>query len=119
MGYNISTIDINNDGRDELILEDISASWWRNTFILTLDQEPVPAWDSYKPKLVLFCKTCRFNYNNGYVEFNDLDGNGSIEAIVQGGIENADDRREEIYYFEDGIYVKKSSKIIEPQISNP
>lgn len=119
--YNISTTDINNDGVGEMIIEDQSASWWRTTFVLTLEKELDQSGESYNFKLTPFCKTCKFSYWNGHVEFKDLDGNGSKEAIVTGGIEKGGEStgkieyREEIYYFKNGDYAKKGSRIVEPQ----
>lgn len=120
-GYNISTIDVNDDRKDEIIIEDQSASWWRTTFVLTLEKELIQSGEGYNPKLTPFCKTCKFSYWNGHVEFKDLDGNGSKEAIVTGGIEKGGEStgeieyREEIYYFENGDFIKKNSKIVEPE----
>jgi len=95
--YILSTIDINNDGKDEIINRVKTASWTDNVYILTPKEDGT---------FDLFCEHCHFFYHAGNkgIQFMDLNNDGIFDVKLWLEL---DSKEPELFYFINGDYIKK------------
>lgn len=93
----LSIIDINNDGKDEIINRVKTASWTDNVYILTPKEDGT---------FGLFCEHCHFFYHAGNkgIEFEDLNNDNILDVKLWF---EPDSKEPELFYFINGDYIKK------------
>lgn len=98
----IRTLDINNDGADEVIYEPRSASWYNNTFILKRGDESNP--------FIPFCEHCQFETYASSVEFKDLNNDKLFDIRLPEVVDSKDNYKKSsdvIYLFNGEDYIKQ------------
>lgn len=101
-GSCMGVVDINNDGKEEIVYQPKSASWHNGTFIL---KEKMDGEGFFE----LFCKNCVFSSYATYVELRDVNGDNLIDVIVPMVMDDNLMFRFKVYYFEDNDFVLKES----------
>lgn len=101
-GSCLTTVDINNDGEEEIVYEPKSASWHNVTFILREKKDGEGFFE-------LFCKNCVFSSYATYIELRDVNGDNLIDVIEPMVMDSNQKFRFKVYYFEDNDFVLKES----------
>lgn len=98
----VRTVDINNDGSDEIVYEPRSSSWYNKTFILKGGEDNNP--------FALFCSNCQFETYASSPEFKDLNNDGLLDIRLPEFVDSANNyqrSRDVIYFFNGKDYIKQ------------
>ncbi len=101
----VRTMDLNNDGIDEIIYQPRSLSWYNKTYILKMGDD--------KNLFVPFCDNCQFETYSSSPEFEDLNNDGLIDIRLPKIVNAADNYKTEtnvIYLFNGKDYARQGVK---------
>lgn len=98
----IRTLDIDNDGVDELVYEPRSTSWYNKTFILKGGEDG--------NSFVSFCEHCQFETYASSIEFKNLNNDGFLDIRLPMVVDSKDNYKKStdiIFLFDGKDFIKQ------------